>query len=144
MGALDGLRVLIKDISAKIYSWPVIICGVDSNGNPVPFGASPASGGGGGGIPVTPPTVNGVKVVGIQEARNYGTPQTAATATIAAGALSVLIEFSSDFVGTIGGIARTGAAQVAYSDVAQPGNTLPAYAITRSAGTYTITTGTPA
>lgn len=57
MGALDGLVVLIKDIRAKIYSWPVIICGVDSNGNPVPFGASPASGGGGGGIPVTPQSV---------------------------------------------------------------------------------------
>lgn len=60
MGALDGLVVLIKDIRAKIYSWPVIICGVDSNGNPVPFGASPASGGGGGGIPVTGQTVTAV------------------------------------------------------------------------------------
>lgn len=50
MGALDGLSVLVKDRTAQIYSWPIIICTLDANGNPVPVSPS------GGGIPLTPPT----------------------------------------------------------------------------------------
>lgn len=93
MGALDGLLVLIKDIRAKVYSWPVIICGVDSNGNPVPFGASPASGGGGGGIPVTPQSVT----------PNFFAPASTTPVVIPVGAIgaSVLILTGT---GTLNGV----------------------------------------
>lgn len=92
------------------------------------------------GIPITPPTVSGVKVVGIAETRTYQKALTAATTTISAGALAITVIFSSDFVGTIGTLDYTGATQAAYSDAAQPGNVLPSIAITRSAGSYSIIT----
>lgn len=147
MGALDGLRVLIKDNSAKIYSWPVIICGVDSNGNPVPFGASPASGGGGGGIPFTPPTVNGVKVVGIQEVDSSDAFTSPTGHTIAAGGLSWLFFPSSDFAGTLkfgSGSALTwpGSNGPAGRD-GEPNNTLPGATITCSAGSYMVVEARP-
>lgn len=94
----------------------------------------------GGGLPVvvTPTTVNGVQVVGITETRTYQNALTTTPNSISAGKIGFTILFSSDFVGTIGGIPFTGATQAAYSDSAQPGNLLPAVAITRSAGTYSI------
>lgn len=98
--------------------------------------------GGGSGIPMTPPTVNGVKVVGVQETRSVTkNAATDATYTIPVGSLSYLVEFSSDFVGTVNGIARAGASISDVSDAAQPNNTLPAIAITRSAGNFTVTIG---
>lgn len=90
MGALDGLVVLIKDIRAKIYSWPIIICGVDSNGNPVPFGASPASGGGGGGIPI----------VQSGSALPYGADEMTVTSQVAAGPHIILFKVSGATVKT--------------------------------------------
>lgn len=53
----SALRTLIKNIWYKVYGWPVIMLGIDSDGNPQPFGVSAPSGGGGGGIPITPGSV---------------------------------------------------------------------------------------
>lgn len=97
------------------------------------------TGAGGGGIPFIPPTVNGVTVVGVQETRPVlKNAATDATYTIAAGYLAVTILFSSDFAGTVLGVAVSGASTTAYNDASKPGNTLPAIAVTRSAGTYSI------
>lgn len=84
MGALDGLSVLIKNIRASIFTWPTIICGVDTNGDPQPFGvAGGTPGGGGGGIPFTPPTVT----------PNFSAPASTTPVVIPVGAInaSVLI-----------------------------------------------------
>lgn len=65
-----------------------------------------------------------------------------ASYTIPAGALSIGFSPSSDFVGTVQGVAWTGA-QGPISRVAQPGNTLPTFVITMSGGTsFTIAVAT--
>lgn len=84
--------------------------------------------------------VGATKVAGIQETRGYTSAITTTPNSIPAGKLGFTILFSSDFVGTVGGIAYSGATQAAYSDAAQPGNTLPSVAITCSAGSYSVIT----
>ena len=110
---LDCLRALVA------RQW-----GVDPNNGYI-------GGGGGSGI-----------VTGIPETRTV--TQNASTTspyTIPAGWLSYTMEMSSDFTGTVNGIARTGAATPSISDYAAPGNTGPAIAVVRTAGNYTITEG---
>lgn len=81
-------------------------------------------------------------VSGIQELR----PAAAATSglsgnnTIPAGALSVLVLLSSDFVGAVNGLPVLGSDR-SYRDSSKPGNTLPAIPITSSAGTYSYAVG---
>lgn len=73
-----------------------------------------------------------------------GTPQTVArsvvstSGSVTAGATSVTIFSSSDFVGTVAGAAFS--ASIAENFTAQPGSTLGAIAYTRSAGSLTIST----
>jgi len=106
--------------------------------------AGAVQGQGTGGIPVVPPTPpGGNPVVGIQETRSAQNGLTAATTTIPAGNLEYLVLVSDDFVGTIAGINVSGTTTLQYSDAAQPGNTLPATIITRSAGSYSIAVGGP-
>lgn len=100
----------------------------------------------GSGIPVTPPTVNGVKIVGIQEVDTWAAKSGSYTAV--AGALSILFNPSSDFVGTVNGATWSGSAgtaanQGAVSRTAQPGNTLPAFVVTLSAGTFLMAEARP-
>lgn len=148
MNALtSALQVLIKSVWYKCNGWPVIMLGIDANGNPQPIGVGTPSGSGGGGIPFTPPTVNGVQVVGIQEVDNSSTVSSPTGASIAAGGLSWAFIPSSDFVGTLklgtgSAVAWTGAMGSASRD-AQPGNTLPGATITCSAGSYIILEGRP-
>lgn len=103
------------------------------------FGATaPASGGGGASVP---PTVNGVKVVGIQEVDTWSTKS--ADYTEPAGALSIAFKPLTGFTGTVNG--QTWAfADGAVSAVAQPGNTRPAFVITRSGGSYILAVSRPA
>lgn len=76
---------------------------------------------------------------GVAETRTYSTGLTTTPNIIAAGKLGVTVLFSSDFVGTVGGIAFTGATAVSYSDsIIQPGDTLPAITVTCSAGSYSL------
>lgn len=94
----------------------------------------------------TPPTVNGVTVAGIQEVDTWATKT--ANYTAAAGALSIAFAPAADFEGSVNGIAWSGSAgtalfQGAVSRVAQPGNVLPAFAVTRSAGTFLIAEARP-
>lgn len=104
-------------------------------------------GGSSGGIPFVPPTVNGVKVVGIQEVDTWA--EKVAGYTAAAGALSILFNPSSDFVGTVNGVAWSGSAGTAANQggvgrTAQPGNTLPPFVVTRSAGSFLMAEARPA
>lgn len=99
--------------------------------------------GGSSGVPFVPPTVDGVKVVGIQEVDTFATGLTTANTTVQAGALSIGFNPSSDFTGTIQGAAWTGA-KGAITRTAQPGNTCPAFVIARSAGSYDLYVVTPA
>lgn len=108
---------------------------------------APTGGGSGGGIPVTPPTVNSVKVVGVQEVDTWATKSGSYTAV--AGALSILFNPSSDFVGTVNGATWSGSDgtapnQGAVSRTAQPGNALPAFVVTLSAGTFLMAEARPA
>lgn len=100
-------------------------------------------GGPSGGLPYAPPTVNGVKVVGIQEVDSFTTTSTTTPKTVPAGALSIGFNPSSDFAGTIQGATWTGA-KGAITRTAQPGNTCPAFAITCSGGSYDLYVVTPA
>lgn len=146
---LSGFTVQFGTTNAveeyNVFGHPTAILGKSPSGLPYPFAVdangniiiSPT----GSGIPFTPPTVNGVKVVGIQETRTPQDGLTTATTTVPAGALSVTVLFSSDFVGTVEGISVTGATASQFADAANPGNTLPAIVVTRSAGTYSILTG---
>lgn len=87
--------------------------------------------------------VGAVVVAGISEVDNYTTGATS-NHTVAAGAIAIAINFSSDFTGTVQGATYTAANQgVALSRVAQPGNLLPALAVTRSAGSYDYYVVTP-
>lgn len=102
------------------------------------FGGTAPSGGG---LPVVPSGGGGV-----QEVDTWATKNASYTAT--AGALSILFNPSSDFVGTVNGITWSGSAgaaanQGAVSRTAQPGNTLPAFAVTRSAGTFLMAEARP-
>lgn len=113
------------------------------------WGAATLTGGAYGALAATaiPPTVNGIKVVGVQEVDTWATKS--ADYTAVAGALSILFNPSSDFVGTVNGATWSGSAgtapnQGAVSRTAQPGNTLPAFVVTRSAGTFLMAEARPA
>lgn len=87
--------------------------------------------------------VGSTPVVGITESDGYVTGANA-NHTISAGTMAIALNFSSDFVGTVQGATYTAAAQgIALSRVAQPGNLLPAMAITVSAGTFDYYIATP-
>lgn len=87
--------------------------------------------------------VGAVTVVGITEVDAYTTGATSSH-TVVAGSLAIAVNFSSDFTGTVQGSTYTAANQgVALARVAQPGNLLPALAITRSAGSYDYYVVTP-
>lgn len=87
--------------------------------------------------------VGATTVVGITEVDTYVTGANSSH-TIAAGALAIAVNLSSDFTGTVQGATYTAANQgVALSRVAQPGNLLPALAIVRSAGTFDYYVVTP-
>lgn len=106
------------------------------------FGSS-----GSGGVPYVPPTVNGVKVVGIQEVDSSAAFTSPTGHGVAAGGLAWAFYPSSDFVGTLAygigtAITWTGAMGPASRD-AQPGNTLPGATITCSAGSYVVVEGRP-
>lgn len=87
--------------------------------------------------------VGAATVVGITEVDAYVTGANS-NHTISAGALAIAVNFSSDFTGTVQGATYTSANQgIALSRVAQPGNLLPAMAITISAGTFDYYVVTP-
>lgn len=100
------------------------------------------------GIPVTPPTVSGVQVVGVQEVDSSSTITSPTGKVINPGGLSWAFFPSSDFVGTLkfgtgSALAWTGTLGPASRD-AQSGNTLPGATITCSAGSYMVVEGRPA
>lgn len=163
MNALtSALQVLIKSVWYKIYGWPIIILGVDPDGNPQAVNVD-ADGNLIVDVSVTPTGTQDVNLIkvggtalslgaksaaaslpvvsansGVQELR---TPTTeTGSVTVPAGAFSVSIFPLSGFVGTILGLPWV-EANGAWNDSAQPGNTLPAYAITRSAGSYYLIVG---
>lgn len=72
--------------------------------------------------------------------RNYSPAFTSSTAagSTTAGSRYVLFIFSSDFVGTIGGVAFTGAADSSLELRAPEGDTFAAIPWTRSAGTVRV------
>lgn len=129
---------------------------VPENRMPAPLGTADGSATGevgakvivlGTGVPFTPPTVNGVKVVGIQEVDSSDAFTSPTGHTIAAGGLSWLFFPSSDFVGTLKfgtGSALTwpGSNGPAGRD-AEPNNTLPGATITCSAGSYMVVEARP-
>lgn len=99
------------------------------------------------GIPITPPTVNGVKVVGIQEVDSSDAFTSPTGHTIAAGGLSWLFFPSSDFVGTLkfgtsSALTWPGSNGPAGRD-AEANNTLPGATITCSAGSYMVVEARP-
>ena len=90
------------------------------------FGATPPTPGAG--IPVTP---------GTGEARTLTSTTAAASGSVSAGAKSVSFVTSSDWSGSVNGATR--GASLAFSvSVINPGDTLPAIAYVRSAGTLYI------
>lgn len=94
MNALtSALQVLIKSVWYKCFGWPTIMLGIDSNGDPQPFGVSTPSGGGGGGIPITPPS--GTFSIFAKTAGQ--------TETIPIGAFNIGIIFLTG-TGTVGGV----------------------------------------
>lgn len=86
----------------------------------------------------TPGTTNGVQLTGAQLTPVTTTVTTGAT--VAAGKFSVEFVFSSDFAGTILGIAWAGTADAVKSFEAPPGRTLGAIVYTISAGSARLTT----
>lgn len=88
-------------------------------------------------------------VTGITEVDTLGAPITTTTTNIAAGAFDITIVPLSGFIGTINGTAWLDAATAdalggTYERVAQPGNVLGAYTVTRSAGKYAVLVSRPA
>lgn len=101
-----------------------------------------------GGVPPANGGAGNVPVTGITEVDTLGAPTTAATTNVPAGALSITIVPLTGFIGTINGTAWLDAATAdalggTYERVAQPGNILGAYTITRSAGKYSVLVSRP-
>ncbi len=89
MNALtSALQVLIKSIRYKCFGWPTIMLGIDSNGDPQPFGVSAPSGSGGGGLLTGVPT------------GTYITAHVAANGSLSGGIPITAKRWAVNFVGT--------------------------------------------
>lgn len=87
--------------------------------------------------------MNGAAATGAvtQGARTLTSTTVSASGTVAAGALFAEFIFSSDFAGTVNGNTFSGATDSMWQTppLSRPGDTLPAIAYTRSAGSIRLT-----
>lgn len=153
MNALtSALQVLIKSVWYKIYGWPIIILGIDSNGNPIPFTVSSSGGITSDGLTDTQlralavavnSKVGATVVSGIQEVHTLSTES--ANFSVTAGSLYFTLLFSSDFTGTVNTVTWDITTKPNPLPVnAQPGNTLPAYAVVVTTGSVFVAQSRPA
>lgn len=120
---LSGYTVGIFGRLRGLFAWPIIICGLSADGkSAVPISAGSSGSG-------------GIVLGGKQETDTWSVKTN--SYTVPAGALSIGFSPSSDFVGTVQGVAWTGA-MGPISRVAQPGNTLPAFVVVLTSGTNFI------
>lgn len=113
------------------------------------WAAATLAGGTGSALYVTGLPPGGTPVTGIAEVLTGSAALSAASTTITAGALSISVVPLTGFVGTIAGspwadVADSTHAGGTFTYTAQPGNTLPAVTITRSAGSYVTLQSRPA
>jgi len=121
MATLSGLTANLFGRTALLYNWPIAIVGKDSSGNPVPLKLSDDG--------TITATVSGA---GTQRTQTITLLTT--SGTIAAGARGLTLIFSTDFTGTVGGVAFNGANDSSFTFPIPSGDTIGAVS-------YVVTTG---